>query len=58
MSEKAHVVEEGLETEAATGARVGQAEQEARTGPAGQEQTLWAPRNGAGYLSSPERSGL
>ncbi len=40
---QAHIVEEGLETEAPTGARVGQAEQEARVGQAGQEWTLWAP---------------
>ncbi len=46
------VVEEGLETEAATGARVGQVEQEARAGQAEQEATrveqalewtAWAP---------------
>ncbi len=37
-------MEEGLETEAVTGARVGQAEQEVRAGQAGQERTLWARR--------------
>ncbi len=36
---QAHVVEEGLETEAATGARVGQVEQEARAEQAEQEAT-------------------
>ncbi len=51
-------MEEGLETEAATGARVGQAEQETR---AGQERTLWAHGTEQALerlCGLPERNGL